>query len=267
MSQKTATVLVAFGITVLTWTSAIAEQIVKPNTFSAGTPANAEEVNANFDTVYDQVNKVGSQVNIDTANGRVGIGTATPSAKLDVQGGVKIGDSSSCDATTEGTLRYNTGEMQYCNGTSWKSFETKTPIIWSGGCSSHGRLVGQYQNYCTDIVDFNTASTYLSINPNGNITFLKSGYYRVDFQTISFGTTTILGKFSKNGSAILQLEKDGATGWNPIKMDRVFSFNAGDVLLVSVSATGGSNVYTYHQFNATSGAFGGLQISYEGPLN
>lgn len=54
--------------------------------------------------------------------GNVGIGTAAPTARLDVAGEVKFGNTSSvCDATSEGQQRYNssTKKMEFCNGTSW----------------------------------------------------------------------------------------------------------------------------------------------------
>lgn len=57
--------------------------------------------------------------------GNVGIATASPAAKLDVNGDVKIGNSSAtCNTTTEGSQRYNatTKQMEFCNGTVWKSF-------------------------------------------------------------------------------------------------------------------------------------------------
>lgn len=56
------------------------------------------------------------------ADGNVGIGTATPQAKLDVEGGVKIGnDPSACVSGKKGTIRYNSGAMEYCDGSSWIS--------------------------------------------------------------------------------------------------------------------------------------------------
>ena len=63
-----------------------AETITKPHTFTDGTPAMATEVNANFDTVYNQVNKVGAEIHIDSTNHRVGIGTMNPGAKLTIAG-------------------------------------------------------------------------------------------------------------------------------------------------------------------------------------
>ena len=59
------------------------------------------------------------------ANGSVGVGTATPGATLDVNGGIRPGSSTvvsaTCAATNEGTQRYNYTNhyMEFCNGTNW----------------------------------------------------------------------------------------------------------------------------------------------------
>lgn len=56
------------------------------------------------------------------ARGLAGIGTATPVAKLDVAGEVKVGNTAlACSSTTKGSIRYNTGTdvLEFCNGTSW----------------------------------------------------------------------------------------------------------------------------------------------------
>ena len=77
---------VAFSVFALI-ASAQAETIGNPpNTFVSGEPALASEVNENFDTVYDQVNKVGTEIHIDSVNHRVGIGTTAPTAKLTIMG-------------------------------------------------------------------------------------------------------------------------------------------------------------------------------------
>lgn len=52
-------------------------------------------------------------------NWNAGIGTNDPKAKLDVAGGVKIGNDPTCDSDKDGTLRYNNG-IEYCNGSDWK---------------------------------------------------------------------------------------------------------------------------------------------------
>lgn len=56
--------------------------------------------------------------------GDVGIGTSNPQASLDVAGTVKIGTSTaSCSSASEGTMKYDyaSKNMQFCNGTSWRS--------------------------------------------------------------------------------------------------------------------------------------------------
>jgi hypothetical protein len=58
-------------------------------------------------------------------DGSLGIGTDAPAAKLDVTGEIKIGKSFpalGCNATTAGSLRYNAGQIEYCEGTDWKTF-------------------------------------------------------------------------------------------------------------------------------------------------
>lgn len=59
-------------------------------------------------------------------DGYVGIGGVTaPKARLDVNGGVRIGnDAGACLPIRKGTLRYvgGTTPFEYCNGTSWTAF-------------------------------------------------------------------------------------------------------------------------------------------------
>ncbi|MBF0153358.1 MAG: tail fiber domain-containing protein [Magnetococcales bacterium] len=63
---------------------ALADSITKPNTFSAGDTIKSADVNANFDTVYGQVNRIGGIINTDAANKRIGINISSPQAALQV---------------------------------------------------------------------------------------------------------------------------------------------------------------------------------------
>ena len=81
-----------------------------PHFFSTGDQAKASDVTDNFDWFQQ----------CPYFTGKVGVGTNSPAAKLDVAGEVKIGSTGlTCGATTAGAMRYNAGTMQYCNGTVW----------------------------------------------------------------------------------------------------------------------------------------------------
>lgn len=46
---------------------------------------------------------------------------STPVATLDVYGGVRIGTATTCSSTTAGTVRYTSGNLEVCNGSSWQA--------------------------------------------------------------------------------------------------------------------------------------------------
>lgn len=71
----------------------------------------------------DASNGQAERLVVKGSTGNVGIGTITPRSKLEVGGGVQIGnDIATCDPTKPGTLRYNSGNVEFCNGSSWQAF-------------------------------------------------------------------------------------------------------------------------------------------------
>ncbi len=92
--------------------------------------------------------------------GNVGIGTTSPSAKLDVSGGIsasagiKIGSvSSTCNSSRAGTMRYNSGVMEFCDGSSWSTI----------GGSLDYRIVGRsttYKKCCGGTITATCPSSY-----------------------------------------------------------------------------------------------------------
>ena len=96
---------------------------------------------ANEFSLYD--NAAGATRFLVTSSGLVGIGTtAAPQAALDVNGGIRLGTQSTCNASTEGSQRYNSTskKMEFCNGTSWAE-------IGSGGGGGGGGLTACPSGY------------------------------------------------------------------------------------------------------------------------
>ena len=52
---------------------------------------------------------------------KIGVGTYQPQAKLDVNGGVRVGKEAACTSANEGTIIYDstTKKFQGCDGTNW----------------------------------------------------------------------------------------------------------------------------------------------------
>ncbi len=68
-----------------------------------------------------------------------GVGTATPQATLDVNGGVRIGADTTCAAAKEGTIRYVAASdvYEFCNGASWISLTASV-----GGATGQSMVAG-----------------------------------------------------------------------------------------------------------------------------
>ena len=58
-------------------------------------------------------------------SGNVGVGTGNPAVKLDVAGGIRVGEETICDTNRKGTIRYSnvTDEIEFCDGTAWTRVE------------------------------------------------------------------------------------------------------------------------------------------------
>jgi hypothetical protein len=84
------------------------------------------------------------------AAGNVGIGTTNAASKLDVQGEVKFGNTSSvCNATNEGQQRYNSvlKIMEYCDASAWRSIAPMFTTISASIYSNNAETAWTYSSY------------------------------------------------------------------------------------------------------------------------
>ncbi len=67
-----------------------------------------------------------------TNTGRLGVGTTNPATRLDVAGGIRHGNSVTCDGTTAGTIRWTGTAFEGCNGIDWQVFRTGSSGVPAG---------------------------------------------------------------------------------------------------------------------------------------
>ena len=75
-----AIIIITAGIT-------YAQPVTKPHTFVSGNPANAEDVNENFDVVYDKVNQLDSKVCTEQTNKWLTVGASSFTGTVQVNVG------------------------------------------------------------------------------------------------------------------------------------------------------------------------------------
>ena len=155
------------------------------------------------------------------------------------------------------------GDVIKFNGTNWETGGiSATPIIWSGGSTTHGRA-SSWETYGSDGVDFNTAAGYLSTDGSGVFTVQTAGFYRINAWMMWMSSTYWYGQVMKNTTCIHQMQSLGNGGWTVTNMDVTWYFDVADEMSVKCFEGSGTG-YGFHSWNSL-GQHSRLQITYVGP--
>ncbi len=103
---------------------------------------------------------------VNSNTDQVGIGTTSPSQKLDVVGGIQLGTTSNAEA---GAMRWTGSEFQAYNGTDWNAFG-------SGGAGSLWSQNGSDIYFNTGNVGINTSTPQNTLNVIGDGNFTGTIY-------------------------------------------------------------------------------------------
>ena len=177
---------------------------------------------------------------IDTSSKYVGIGTNTPAAKLDVNGGVKIGSQTTCTSAQEGTLRYSPIiGLQLCYNSAWQTVYNVCPA--GATCSISG---GYY------IISWKKVGSYTWTVP--------TGVTSVDYLVVADGGAGCSGGGGagglRQGTSLAVMGSVGVTVG-----DGGYSVsNGGNSAFGTITATGGGHGgYWASGGSANSGSSGG----------
>ena len=95
------------------------------------------ESGGDMNITFGDLNISNGDANVDrgdviVSSGAIGVGTSSPIASVDVDGSIRIGNTSDdpvndlCNRTNSGEIRYNDAvnpvRLEYCNGTEWTAF-------------------------------------------------------------------------------------------------------------------------------------------------
>ena len=127
---------------------------------------------------------------------------------------------------------------------------TSVFAMYKGGCSTYGSGAGD-NVLCLDVYGINHPNGYFSVDPNGTITALQHGYYRLKLALFASGSSSYyFANVYKNGASPWPLNlyniycPDTPSG-QPMHCDTTFPLNAGDTIQVRVSNPGSYSFASY----------------------
>jgi len=168
-------------------------------------------------SVLDSGMRIGrSYWSVDLSSGRMGVSNTVPQAMLDVAGtisasdAIQVGSSSlTCGSPIAGAIRYNSPNLQFCNGTSW------TNISGVGGVEGDRIVSGTLAviaNSATSYVSLSTAGTTWGYF-NSGMSFLPTvAANRVSATDVSITRQLSIGLPTPYSSAALHISASHTTG-------------------------------------------------------
>ncbi|MDG0817623.1 tail fiber domain-containing protein [Bdellovibrio svalbardensis] len=246
---------------------------------TGGQVLNGGTAASNSLTLDSTANATKGYVLLNPTGGNVGIGTATPAIKLDVAGAVRVGtDATVCAAGVAGAIRYNGGNVEYCNGTSWTAFAAS-----GSGITSLNGLTGNTQTFAIGTSGnspaFSSATTTHTLNiPMASVASVTAGLIsKTDYDNFNtkLGTASTFSGDVSGTSSTMSVDKikgkavsataptdtqflvynNGATQYAPVSMSGDATMaNTGAVTLKNTGTAGTyTKVTTDAQGRVTSG--------------
>lgn len=132
--------------------------------------------------------------------GNLAVGTAgVPITKLDVAGGVRISmESAACSVSYAGTIRYNAGSVEFCNGSSWSAFG-----VAGAGITSFNGSVSATQTFVRGIAG--TQPAFITVN---GVHTLNLPYAASSSVAAGLISNADYVSFSNNGTSITTLSSN-----------------------------------------------------------
>ena len=155
-----------------------------------------------------------------TSSGMVGVGTSSPAEKLDVQGGIKLGNTY---ATNAGTIRWTGSDFQGYDGTNWRSFT-------AAGAASPWLSAGNNIYYNLGNVGIGTSSPWAKLHVEGSLFVNGAASIEGD---VTLGNGHFLRLRDSNNSPQLTLWRD--------QNNHVLFWNS-QRILIGTGAVNGDNV-------------------------
>ena len=182
----------------------------------------------------------GAPLHIDDANERMGIGTTTPSYKLDVNG----------DINTTGNLRVNGKTV------------TDAPRVLVTDSNGQTLSAPSYNVINFDSETYDTHGMHDTSTNNSRLTAPTgwAGYYWVWAEGVCTANSQF-GSIFKNGGATPYIYGMGGTGSDRPSVMGLIPLNATDYVEFYVYSAGGGNIYGGISLGGNSPAFGAIWVA------